>query len=171
MKYIPTWVSESIYTLDLDFLKSQNIKYILVDLDNTLAPYNIPIPDERTKEFIKVVKEHGFEFIIVSNNTGKRVQLYASELDVKYLSGALKPFTKNIRKYLQENNMNIDDCVLVGDQLMTDIKCACKLGCKCILTKPLSKDEALVTFINRKIDQLYRKKYDLENKIKKIDRR
>ena len=171
MKYMPTWFSDSIYTLDLDFLKGQNIRYILVDLDNTLAPYNIPLPDDRTKNLVRQFKEKGFEFIIVSNNNGKRVHLYASNLNVKYVSGALKPFTRNIKKYLANNNMDINECVMIGDQLMTDIKCACRMNCKCVLTNPLSTDESWVTYINRKIDQKYRKKYDIENNTKCIDRR
>jgi predicted HAD superfamily phosphohydrolase YqeG len=53
--------------------------------------------------------------------------------------------------------------------MMTDIVCANRLKIKCILTDPLSKEEALVTFFNRKLDNFYRKKYKLGS-VTKIDR-
>ena len=170
MKYIPTWCCNSIFELDYDVLKENNIKYILSDLDNTLAPYNVALPTDEVISLVNKLKEEGFKFIIVSNNTGKRVKTFASNLDVSYISGAKKPFTSTIKKYLENNNIELNDCVLIGDQMMTDIKCANKLNCRCILTSPLSKDESILTFVNRRLDKYLRKKFDLEKTCKKIDR-
>ena len=171
MKCMPTWYSKSIYTIDLDILKENKVKYILTDLDNTLAPYNIATPNYETIAFITKLKQQGFIVIIVSNNTGKRVKLFADRLDVEYIAGAKKPFKSTISKYLTKKNIDINDCVLIGDQFMTDIKCANKLNCKSILTSPLSEDESIVTYINRRLDRHYRKKYDLVKKCNCIDRR
>lgn len=170
MKYIPTWCCNSIFELDYEILKENNIKCILSDLDNTLAPYNVAIPSNEVVELIKKLKEEGFMVVIVSNNTGKRVKTFATELDIDYISGAKKPFTSAIKKYLETNNIPIDDCVLIGDQMMTDIRCAKKMNCRCVLTTPLSKNESIITFINRKIDIYLRKKYDVIKNCKKIDR-
>lgn len=170
MKYMPTWYCNNIFSIDTNILKNNNIHYIFTDLDNTLVPYNIHVPTKEVIELIKILKKDGFDVIIVSNNTAKRVQTFAKDLNVKLISGAKKPFTNVINKYLKNNNIDIAECVLIGDQLMTDIKCARKLNCKCVLTTPLSKKEALVTFVNRKIDLHYRKKYKIENTCPKIDR-
>lgn len=170
MKCMPTWCCKDIFSIDLNVLKEHNVKYILTDLDNTLAPFNVPLPTDCVKELVANLKKEGFIVIIVSNNTAKRVENFAKELKVDIISGAKKPFTSTISKYLQKHNIDINDCVLVGDQLMTDIKCANKLGCKCILTTPIANKDALVTFINRKIDMHLRKKYDLVKTCKKIDR-
>ena len=75
MKFMPTWYCNSIYDLDLSVLKENNVKYILTDLDNTLAPYNIATPNYETIALISKLKSDGFNVIIVSNNTGKRVKL------------------------------------------------------------------------------------------------
>ena len=169
MAHLPTWCCSNIFKLDLNFLKENNIKYILTDLDNTLAPYNIPLPDENTIKFFNSLKEEGFTVIIVSNNTGKRVKTYSSSLNIDCVAGAKKPFTAVLKKYLETNNIDLSECVLIGDQMMTDIVCANRLKIKCILTDPLSKEEALVTFFNRKLDNFYRKKYKLGS-VTKIDR-
>ena len=138
-------------------------------MDNTLAPYNVELPDERTIEFFKHLKDEGFKVIIVSNNSGKRVATYSKMLDIDCLAGAKKPFASTLRKFLLKNNINLDECVLIGDQMMTDIICANKLNIKCVLTEPLSKEEAFVTFFNRKLDNYFRRKYNLD-KVEKIDR-
>lgn len=169
MAHLPTWCCTSIYELDLEFLKENGINYILTDLDNTLAPYNVPLPDEKTISFFEELKKEGFKVIIVSNNTGKRVRTYSEVLDIKCVSGAKKPFTSTLRKFLIENQISLDECVLIGDQMMTDILCAGRLKIKCILTNPLVKKESFVTFFNRRLDNYFRKKYNLDN-TKKIDR-
>lgn len=170
MKYMPTWYCTNIYKLNLDVLKDKGIKYIFTDLDNTLAPFNIPTPDEKVVKLIENFKKENFKVIIVSNNNGKRVQLFAKGLNIEYISGAKKPFTFVIKRYLKENNIDINEFVLIGDQIMTDIKCANKLKCKSILTNPLSKQESIVTFINRRLDLHYRKKYKIIDTCENIDR-
>ena len=171
MKHVPTWCCENIFSIDFNLLKNNNIKYILTDLDNTLVPYNVSLPTQEVKELISQLQNSGFNIIIVSNNTAKRVQLFAKELNIPLISGAKKPFVFEIMKYLKKHCIDISECVLIGDQIMTDIKCANKLKCKCILTSPLIKKESLVTYINRRIDMHLRKKYDLNNKCERIDRR
>lgn len=170
MKWIPTWCCKSIYNLDLDILKKHNIKYIFTDLDNTLAPYNIAKPNKEVLDLVIAIKKAGFTLVIISNNTGRRVTKFSSDLNIDYISGAKKPFTSVINKYLKEKHININECVIIGDQIMTDIKCAIKLKCHCVLTEPLSEKESIVTFVNRKIDRYYRKKYNLKENCTKIDR-
>ena len=169
MAHLPTWCCTSIYELDLDFLKENNIHYILTDLDNTLAPYNVPVPDNKTIAFFEKLKAEGFKVYIVSNNTGKRVKTYSDALDISCVAGAKKPFTSTLRKFLCDNNIDLNECVLIGDQMMTDILCAGRLKIKCILTDPLVSDESFLTFFNRKLDNYFRKKYNLSDK-EKIDR-
>lgn len=170
MNLRPTWCCESIYTLDIERLKEHKVKYILTDLDNTLAPCNVAKPPKEVFEVVNKISELNIKVIVVSNNTEKRVKLFCTDLNVDIIGNAMKPFTKSIRKYLKKNNINIDDCVIIGDQILTDIKCAKRLNCRCILTNPLSKKDSIFTFVNRKLDQYYRKKYNLENSCSKIDR-
>lgn len=171
MRRMPTWCCNSIFDIDLDVLTENNIKYVFTDLDNTLAPYYIATPEEKVINFINELKDKGFKVIIVSNNTGKRVETFAENLNIPYISGAKKPFTSTLKNYIIKNNINLDECVIVGDQMVTDIGCATKLNCRCILTSPLDKKEPMVTYLNRKIDQHLRKKYNIVEECKKIDRR
>ena len=120
MKFMPTWYCNSIYDLDLSILKENEVKYILTDLDNTLAPYNIATPNYETIALISKLKTEGFIVIIVSNNTGRRVKLFSDRLDVKFIAGAKKPFTSTIKRYLSENNIDIKKVKGISYNILQD---------------------------------------------------
>ena len=66
------------------------------------------------------------------------------------LSHAQKPFTKKIANYLQKNAIPIEETVFIGDQILTDISCANRLGVKSILVQSISRQtEKWYTRINR----------------------
>jgi len=165
---VPTWYSNSIYEVDFAKLKSQNIKYILSDLDNTLVGYDVAEPTDKVKNLVKIIKENDLELIVVSNNSCKRISKFCAPCSLRFLSRACKPKSKRLRNYLLKNNINIEECAFIGDQLMTDMWCANKVGCKSILVEPLQKKESILTFFNRKIDKRKRKKYLAEGKLVSI---
>ena len=150
-KLVPTWYSKSIYDIDFAKLKSFNIKYILSDLDNTLVAYDVAEPTEKVVNLVEEIKSNNQELIVVSNNSYKRIGLFCKPCSLRFLSRACKPKCKRLKSYLKENNINAKECVFVGDQLMTDMWCANKTGCKSILVEPLQKKESVLTFFNRKI--------------------
>ena len=52
-KIIPTFYAKNIYEIPIDFFIKQNIKVILLDLDNTLDAYNSFVPSENAQNLIK----------------------------------------------------------------------------------------------------------------------
>ena len=44
--FLPDFMFETFDKVTPQFLKEQNIKYLLIDIDNTLAPYEQPLPDD-----------------------------------------------------------------------------------------------------------------------------
>ena len=169
-KLIPTWYSQSIYNIDFARLKTQNIKYILSDLDNTLVGYDVPTPTDNVIKLVKELKKNDLELIVVSNNNFNRLSKFCNPCSLRFLSDAMKPFKKKLKQYLKNNNININECAFVGDQLLTDMWCANKVGCISILVEPLQKKESKFTFFNRKIDRRIRKKYLTQGKLVSIMR-
>ena len=167
-KLLPKWYSKSIYDIDIEKLKSMNIKYLLSDLDNTIVGYDVKEPTSKVLDFIKVLKDNNINLIIVSNNNNKRLTRFCSPCNLKFLSSARKPSSKRISKFLEANKLNISECAFVGDQLLTDMWCANKSGCISILVDPLQKKESIFTFFNRRIDRIIRKKYANKGKLKSI---
>ena len=169
-KLIPMWYSKSIYNIDFAKLKSQNIKYILSDLDNTIVGYDIATPTEKVFKLIDELKNNDLELILVSNNNEKRLSKFCSPCSLRFLSKARKPKSKKLINFLAKNNIDIRMCAFVGDQLLTDMWCANKAGCTSILVEPLEKKESKLTLFNRKIDKRIRKKYLTQGKLNSIMR-
>ena len=46
---LPWMIAESIYDLTGESLHRAGISLLLADLDNTLVPYGVPLPDEKLK--------------------------------------------------------------------------------------------------------------------------
>lgn len=167
-KFLPKWYSKSIYDVDLAKLKSLNIKYILSDLDNTIVGYDVKEPTEKVHDFIKELKENSIELIIISNNNNKRLTKFCKPCTLKFLSSARKPWCRKLSKFLKSNSLVTSECAFVGDQLLTDMWCANKVGCISILVEPLQKKESVFTFFNRIIDKIIRKKYHKNGKLNSI---
>ena len=149
--FIPDMYQKSIYDIDYKKLKEKGIKCLLFDLDNTLAPYDDATPTDKQLELNKKLKEIGFRIYILSNNHQKRTKLYTTTFLVDgYLVLARKPFVYKIKPFLKKENIEITNTILIGDQLLTDIKCANKLGLDSVLVKSISrKSEKWYTRINR----------------------
>ena len=152
-KYLPTFLSMSIYDIDFDTLYAKGKKVILFDLDNTIASY-----EEVNEKLTKM----GYKIYIISNNRIKRVKEFVETFKVKdYLTLARKPFTKRVCAFIKKNNLNKDEIVMIGDQLLTDIVCANKIGVTNILVKSISrKTERWYTRINRLREEKVLKKIE-----------
>lgn len=151
MKYLPTMVVEKFNQIDFDKLYSENKKIILTDLDNTLIDYSVKEPTEELIKLNRILKDKGFKIYIISNNSKKRIEKFIKEFKVDgYLAKALKPWKTKVNKYLKKNNINKEETIFIGDQLLTDIKCANSLNLDSILVRSVSrKSEKWYTTINR----------------------
>lgn len=147
--YIPYAHAKNIYDIDVSFYLKHGIKYVLVDLDNTLDSYKQKTPTEKALSLKETLNKSGLDLIILSNNTGKRVSTYANALGVRYVSAVGKPFAHGINKFLIDNNINKDEVILIGDQLMTDIAAANRAHIKNIYVEKLVKEDQITTRFNR----------------------
>ena len=156
-RFIPFAHAQSIYEIPTEFFIKNNVKYLLIDLDNTLDSYRLFTPTEKAVQLIESIKKSGIIPIVVSNNTGKRVSQYANALDVRYINSAHKPFSGRIKKFLKENNISTEEAMLVGDQMMTDVLAAKGAHLRVVLTEKIVKEDQFTTHFNRLLDRPIRK--------------
>ena len=161
-KYLPTFLSMSIYDIDFDTLYAKGKKVILFDLDNTIASYEEVKPNSKQLMLNEKLTKMGYKIYIISNNRIKRVKEFVETFKVNgYLTLARKPFTKRVCAFIKKNNLNKDEIVMIGDQLLTDIVCANKIGVTNILVKSISrKTERWYTRINRLREEKVLKKIE-----------
>ncbi|WP_080146160.1 YqeG family HAD IIIA-type phosphatase [Marinilactibacillus piezotolerans] len=148
----PTWMVRSIYQITPQQLKQNKIKAVLTDLDNTLIAWNNPEATEETLEWIERMKEHGIKVIIISNNKAKRVSKVATILDLEFIPNARKPFQKGFKEAQEIYDLTKKDLLMVGDQIITDIKGANNAGIRSVLVKPILDSDAWNTRFNRMIE-------------------
>ena len=156
-KFIPFAHAQSIYEVPVDFYQKNGVSLLLVDLDNTLDSYRRHEPTEQAINILAEIKKTGVEPVIVSNNRGKRVSTYASDLGISCISSTRKPFSGKIKKFLKEKNVLPEETMLVGDQMLTDVLAARGAHIRMVLTEKIVKEDQWTTHINRLLDRPIRK--------------
>lgn len=148
-RYIPDVYQKSIFTIDYDCLMDRGISYLLMDLDNTIAPINMKTPNDKIKDLFKELDEKGFKVIIFSNTTVSRVRKFAEVLNVEYYAKCFKPFAKSYLKVIANDDLNISSIACIGDQLFTDVYGGNRMGMTTVLVNPISQKDCFITTFNR----------------------
>lgn len=157
LKFKPTWMLEAIYQLTPEVLAKNNIKAVLTDLDNTLIAWNNPDGTAELLAWIDSMKSAGIPVIVVSNNKAERVERAISHLNLDYVSRALKPLTKGMDEAVEKLQLPKENIVMVGDQIMTDIRASNGAGIRSILVKPIVESDAWNTKPNRAMEKIIMK--------------
>ena len=160
--FIPDIYQKSIYTIDYKKLKKNGIKCLLFDLDNTIAPYKVTEPDVKVKELFARLEED-FKVIIISNSPKNRIRPFKEKLNVDCAYSSKKPFKTQYKKILELYNFKIDEVACIGDQILTDILGANRMGFTSILVNRVAKYETIFTRFNRFFEKFILKKLDKKN--------
>ena len=150
--FIPDVYQQSIYTINYKKLKKNGIKCLLFDLDNTIAPYKINEPDQNVKELFHRL-EQDFKVIIISNSGKNRLRPFKEILNVDVAFSSKKPLKGKYKKILELYHFKIDEVACIGDQLLTDILGANRMGLTSILVNRVAKYEMFPTRVNRFIEK------------------
>lgn len=161
-KLIPNNYYKSIYDIPYDKLYEDGIRLILTDLDNTLISYKETMPNEKLFQWKKELEEKGFEIIIVSNSRKDRVTNFASSFNVKCVKFSTKPLKRGIKKAMKKvasKRYALNEVILLGDQLMTDVFGGkrCKLNVALIEAID-KKTDTFPTRFNRKLENFFLKR-------------
>lgn len=158
---------DSVKEISIDLLKENNIKALILDVDNTILDFDKNIP-EGIDTWCEDLKEKGIKFCILSNsNKEEKVKMVSEKLNIPYFYFGLKPFKKGFKKaikLLDEKNENI---AAVGDQIFTDVIGANRCKLYSILVKPIAKKDLLITKIKRPLENLVIKNYKKSNEKRK----
>ena len=120
-----------------EFLAEQNIKFLMMDLDNTIAAYNEQVFADNILSWIQEIKNSGVELFIISNSTRvDRVTSLSESIDIKFIMRAYKPSPKSLFDAMKQTNHDAKTSALVGDQIFTDGIAAKKAGITSILVRP-----------------------------------
>ena len=164
LRLTPDYYFKKYSDASVDFLLSIGVKAVLMDVDNTLEPYENPIPGEDVKAWIAALRSAGIRCAIVSNNNGDRINLFNSELSLPAYYKAKKPFSKNLKRALSDLSAEKSEAIFIGDQIFTDILAARLFGIRAILVPPIKDKTDPFTRFKRLLERPILKRYE---KIKK----
>lgn len=98
MLIYPDKYLKNVKEITLEFLKENNIKGLILDIDNTLIDFDKNLL-EGAKEWCEILKKNGIKFYILSNTNKKwKVEKVSKELDIPYINFAKKPMKKGFRR-------------------------------------------------------------------------
>lgn len=159
MLIYPKAYFKSVDKITIEFLKENDIKALILDVDNTLIDYYKNMSDA-TRNWAKSLKEKGIKLYILSNTNHKeKVEKVANELDIPYELFAKKPFKSGflrVQKELKEESKNIG---VVGDQIFTDIIGGNKCKMYTILVDPVTTKDYWYTAWKRPIENIIKNRY------------
>ena len=136
----PAYYYPDVFSIVPERLLARGIKLVLLDMDNTLvSAVDTEIPD-RVKEYVRALKKAGIRPVVMSNNVSTITEKRCRQLDIDFCSFCVKPLKTAYKKILKRYECTVEDTVAVGDQVLTDIAGANRMGITTILVDPLSND-------------------------------
>ncbi len=135
------------------FLLSRSIKALLIDIDNTLAPYEEPDPRPETAAWFAALAAAGIVAALISNNDADRVTRFNAKLGLPAYPDAHKPLPKTARAALRALGAEPAHAAALGDQIFTDVACARLCGMQAILVPPIRDKRTLFWRIKRAMER------------------
>lgn len=161
---IPNMYKKNIFDIDYKKLKKLKMTNLIFDIDNTILPVDNSDVDDKLKDLFKKLTKDGFNICIVSNNNLDRVKTPGEILNVKYIANAKKPNKEAFDKAMSILKSNPLNTVMIGDQMLSDIRGAKENGLYAILVDPLVNKYNIQTKTSRILQDLMEKKLEKQNK-------
>ncbi len=164
LNFIPDYRFDTFDMVSADFLLSIGVYGVILDIDNTLEPYENPIPGTHVILWLNSLKSAGIRTAIVSNNNAERVEHFNKDIGMPAYSKGKKPFKKNLLRAMADMGTTAENTVLIGDQVFTDVWAAHNAGIPAILVPPIKDKTDIFTRFKRLMEKPFLKKYDRRNK-------
>lgn len=135
------------------------IDTLLFDIDNTLVPYWIRVPDEELVEYFSSLRAGGIRAGVLSNSREERSRDFCAALGIPYVYRAGKPGVGGFKRLIEKMGSVPQRTAVVGDQIFTDVWCANRAGAYSILVKQVSPKDELITAPKRPFERIIVKMY------------
>ncbi len=161
---VPDYRFDTFDMASADFLTSLGIRGIILDIDNTLEPYENVLPGEHVLAWLRSLSNAGISAAFVSNNGAERVELFNSSLGLPAFYKAKKPFKKNLLRAMEIMGTNKENTIIMGDQIFTDVLAGRFAGLRTILVPPIKDKTDFFTKLKRWLEKPALRKYDKKHK-------
>ena len=160
---VPEYRFERFDDVTADFLLSIGVRGVLLDIDNTLEPYEHALPGEHVIKWLDSLDAVGIKTAIVSNNGRERVETFNQSIGMPAYPKAGKPFKKNLLKAMADIGTAKENTIFIGDQILTDVWAAHNTGIRAILVPPINDRKDPLTKFKRVLEKPILKRYEKGN--------
>ncbi len=158
-KLTPTYMFASYREVTPAFLQSIGVRALLSDIDNTLAPYEQPEPDEQIRAWVQSLRDADIQIALVSNNHPPRVDEFNRTLGLKAYPDSHKPMKKTLLRAMREMGVSPKETAMLGDQLLTDAYAGLHIGLPAIIVPPIKDKTDLFFRFKRWCERPFIRKY------------
>jgi HAD superfamily phosphatase (TIGR01668 family) len=141
---LPDFFADSVLDIDFDTLHKHGVRYLVLDVDHTLAVYNAMELDPATMSFLRRLHDDGpVEGIFIASNSRRDLKPMADSVGAEIVRPGRwqrKPSRAFFGRLLQEIGCRPEEAVMVGDKMFNDIWGGNRAGMYTILVKPLGPD-------------------------------
>ena len=141
------------------FLHSIGVRALLIDIDNTLAPYEQADPDGEILAWFDDLQKNGIRAALVSNNHAPRVERFNKTLGLLAYPDSRKPRRATLEKAMQALGVSHSATAMLGDQLLTDCYAGKHIGLRTLIVPPIRDKRSLFVRAKRRIERPYIRKY------------
>ena len=149
----------SVKDISIELLNKNNIKGLILDVDNTLISLDKKMP-AGIVEWVKNIKAKGIKICILSNsNKIDKVEAVAKLIETPYIFFGKKPLKSGFLRAQNILKLKTENIAVVGDQIFTDVIGANRCKMFSILVKPIEEKDYLITKIKRPLEKMIIKAY------------
>lgn len=165
MTIYPNAYLRKVQDISIDFLEKNNIKALILDVDNTLIDYYKNLSDDIIK-WAREMKEQGIKLYILSNTNKKdKVEMVAKKLEIPFCLFAKKPSRKGFKRIQGELEIQSNNIGVVGDQIFTDVIGGNRSEMFTILVDPVTPKDYWYTAWKRPLENIVKRKLKYYNSI------
>ena len=154
-KFHPDFYFQKYNEITAEFLIKNGIKTLLLDVDNTLVPYEQKEPSKENLVWLKSLADAGIGYAFISNNSSdERIKQFNEIIGAPAYAKSGKPFAKRtINKALATLGGKRESAAFLGDQVFTDVLAGKFNGMKAILVPPIKDKKNLLFRIKRTLEK------------------
>lgn len=149
----------SVYEITAEKLHEMNIDTLIFDIDNTLVPYWIKVPDDKLINYFNELRMGGIKLGVLSNSKEKRSRVFCGEVNIPYVYRAKKPMTTGFERIMDKLDSKAENTMIIGDQIFTDVWCGNRAGAYSVLVKQVDEKDEWITWTKRGIEKIVVRAY------------
>jgi uncharacterized protein len=127
----------NIFDLTPQILQENGIEGLILDVDETLVPFNTKEASIELKQWITEIRQTNPIWLVSNNISHARINNIAESVNLPFIFAAQKPSRRKLREAATGMNLSVEKVAMVGDRLFTDVLAGNRLGMFTILVEPM----------------------------------